>query len=139
MTIYVDASVVFSIVTIAVHSQRARRWIDTHPKMAATLWSIAEVTSAFAIKVRSGELTVNDRQSAELKLDEWLRRLGEPIDVLASDYAACRRLINTLDLPLRAPDALHLAVAQRSCSALATFDKGLADAAQAIGVPVVDL
>jgi len=38
---------------------------------------------------------------------------------------------------LRAPDAIHLAVADRLGATIATFDRGLAAAAEALGIPAV--
>ncbi|MDP1982792.1 MAG: type II toxin-antitoxin system VapC family toxin, partial [Sulfuritalea sp.] len=55
-----------------------------------------------------------------------------------ADYAGARDLIDMLpEVPLRAPDALHLAAA-RDCGAadFATADKTQADAATALGFTV---
>jgi predicted nucleic acid-binding protein len=47
-------------------------------------------------------------------------------------YAYVRRF----DLILRAPDALHIAIARRLDVALVTLDRRLANAAQALGITV---
>ena len=58
--------------------------------------------------------------------------------VLAEDIVASERLVRDLE-PLRAPDALHLAIALRLGFPVATFDQGLSTAAVAAGVGSVDL
>jgi predicted nucleic acid-binding protein len=55
---------------------------------------------------------------------------------------ACRHFgrnwfIRRLDLPLKAPDAIHIAIAQRVNAQLATFDQQMANAAGAVGHTVV--
>jgi predicted nucleic acid-binding protein len=48
-------------------------------------------------------------------------------------------MLRQLELKLRAPDAIHLAVAQRLKVAIATFDQPMAKAAHMLGIPVVDM
>jgi predicted nucleic acid-binding protein len=44
--------------------------------------------------------------------------------------------LRRLDLTLRTPDALNIAIAQRAGAAMATFDARMAEAAQALGLDV---
>lgn len=46
-------------------------------------------------------------------------------------------LLRRLDLPLRTPDALNIAMAQRVEAALATFDIQMARAARTLGLHVL--
>jgi predicted nucleic acid-binding protein len=46
-------------------------------------------------------------------------------------------MIRALDLSLRTPDAINLALALRVAEGLATFDRQLARAAEAKGMPVL--
>jgi uncharacterized protein len=41
-------------------------------------------------------------------------------------------------LPLRAPDAIHIAMAQRVGAALVTFDRRMAAAARALGIAAAE-
>ena len=56
-----------------------------------------------------------------------------------ADYELATRLVENFESGLRAPDALHLAIAQNNgVGALATGDKVLAEAAAALGLtPIV--
>ena len=49
------------------------------------------------------------------------------------------RVLRRLDLPLRTPDAINIAIAQRIDAALATFDDKMRAAATAIGVSIASL
>lgn len=51
-------------------------------------------------------------------------------------FIAAARLADNAALALRAPDALHLAIAMEIGAALCTLDKKLADAAAAVGAKV---
>jgi predicted nucleic acid-binding protein len=45
--------------------------------------------------------------------------------------------LRRLDLTLRTPDALNIAIAQRAASVLMTFDEKMAANAHALGTPLV--
>ena len=52
------------------------------------------------------------------------------------DLAAATMFLRRLDLPLRTPDALHIAIAQRLGATLVTFDRQMAASAHALGTAV---
>ena len=54
------------------------------------------------------------------------------------DLQDARRRIEPTEAPLRSGDALHLAAAADQGATLVTLDRALLDAAEAIGVRVVD-
>ena len=58
--------------------------------------------------------------------------------VLAEDVVIAQRLVRDLE-PLRAPDALHLAIAIRLQFPIATFDQGLSVAAVSAEIGIIDL
>jgi len=60
----------------------------------------------------------------------------ERIETTSADVFAAGGFIRRLDLNLRTPDAIHIAVCQRSDSVLATFDRRLAAAAENLGLAV---
>jgi predicted nucleic acid-binding protein len=53
-----------------------------------------------------------------------------------SDRSAADLFIRRLDLPLRAPDAINIAIAQRVGATLATFDDKMAECARTLGTNV---
>ncbi len=56
-----------------------------------------------------------------------------------SDLDDAQTMLRRLDLVLRAPDAINLAIAQRLGAELATFDIRMAECARALGIAVVAL
>jgi hypothetical protein len=68
----------------------------------------------------------------------WRAVMSLPVDITASDARPADIYARRFDLGLRAPDALHLAIARRLDATLVTLDRRLATAARELGVPVED-
>lgn len=81
--------------------------------------------------------TENERLAFEDAFDAWVRK-GRMLDFEPDLFAEARRLLHK-HRRLRAPDALHLAIAQSHGLKLATLDDVLKEAAIADGLEVVDL
>jgi predicted nucleic acid-binding protein len=79
----------------------------------------------------------SERERLDRDLDAWAALPTRLTAVAAEDFAFARTCIRTLESPLRAPDALHLAIASRQGYALATFDDNLADAGRELSLRVV--
>jgi len=63
-------------------------------------------------------------------------RTAKRVETVAADIAAAAEFIRRLDLNLRTPDAVNIAVAQRAGAILATFDTRMAESEAALGVAV---
>jgi uncharacterized protein len=64
--------------------------------------------------------------------------MTRPAEIHAVDVRLAAAYVRRFDLALRAPDALHLAVAERLDVPLVTLDRRLATAARELGVGVED-
>jgi uncharacterized protein len=139
LAIYLDTSVVMSMFIIDAHSHDARSWLarNTQP-LTFSDWTAAEFTSAAAVAARA-TLSPGVRASAEQAFSAWVALRGGALAVTSADVRQARVLMNSTREPLRASDALHLAVVQRTGDTLAAFDIGMARAATALGIPVEDL
>lgn len=138
MTAYADTSVLVSAFTRDDHTERIRAWLRTAPALIVSDWTAAEFSAAVRRQVRVGRLAKEGVASAEHLLDTLVRDARSFRHVLTEDLVDARRLVVRHE-PLRAPDALHLAVARRLSISLATLDLGQARAARAEGLDVVDL
>ena len=137
MNTYLDASVLVSALIQDDHTERAKRLTGAGMDLALSRWTLAEASSAFALNLRIGRLNASQHAEAERKLDGMIE--GNLIEqVLSTDFDAARKLVRR-QANLRAPDALHLAIVQRTRLTLATFDRRLADAARQAGVAVADI
>jgi predicted nucleic acid-binding protein len=70
-----------------------------------------------------------------MQFDTWLQGT-ERAETIHADVATAERALRRLDMNLRAPDALNIAIAQRIGATLMTFDDKMAACAKALGVPV---
>ncbi len=122
------------------HSRFVAGWLARSPR-AVTFsdWTVAEFTSVLGVVSRAGRIQTAARAAAEAALDTWIGQHGSALAVVSMDVRNARALMNQTGAPLRASDALHLAIARRTGHTLATFDIGMRRAAEDIGLPVEDL
>ncbi len=135
---YLDTNVLLTACLAEADSVRVRKWLDRVAGALVTSdWALAEFVSALGIKVRRGELTAVQADTAHsVLLTEFLPgvRLRETD---ADLVRATPLLLKEYELSLRAGDALHLAFCLRlKRCALATADQVLARAARHFGVAV---
>lgn len=112
---------------------------STQPTLLVSDFAFVEFASVIARKLRAKELTPDLALEAFTKFDLWRAAETKTVDLQSRDIAAATSFIRRLDLTLRAPDAMHLAMAQRIGGELATFDKKLAGSALILGIPTVTI
>ena len=135
MTLYLDTSVLVSLFQEDRHTPRTLAWVETVQTFVLSSWTATEFSSALAVKSRMRHLEDQDRRDLEMQLDHWLStRLV--LSVLDRDVVEARQLVRH-DMRLRAPDALHIAIARRNECELATLDQDMAAAATRLGLVVV--
>ena len=134
---YLDTSVIVSFFIDDIHATTSRNWAATQPSVALSEWTLTEFTSALSHLVRARTLSERERNIAELAFDRWAAG-GIVLEVPRERFQEARTLMR-MHPRLRAPDALHLAIARHAGLALATVDRDMKDAAVAEGMDVVDL
>jgi predicted nucleic acid-binding protein len=82
------------------------------------------------------DLTRDEGQLAFMHFDSWVARSASRQEITGRDIGAAERFLRRLDVNLRTPDAIHIAVAQRVAATLVTLDRGMAIAARALGMAV---
>lgn len=137
MTTYVDTSVIVSFFVLDDRATKARAWAASGARVVLSDWTLTEFTSALSHQVRLGALTDQERAAAETAFDRWKSRVVV-LGVERERFDEARVLMRA-HRRLRAPDALHLAIALSSGLGLATADQDMRDAAVAEGIVVVDL
>lgn len=137
MSYYLDASVLVALFVIDPASARAADYLSAHLAIVVVSdFGAAEFSSAVARRVRTGDLTREDGQLAFLNFDTWIARSARRHEITTADIAAADRILRRLDINLRTPDAIHIAITQRVGATLVTFDNGMAAAARALGMAV---
>jgi predicted nucleic acid-binding protein len=140
VTVYLDASFVVALITKDVFSERAERFLSTEmPALILSDYAAAEFASVVARRARTKELTKAGARAAFAALDQWALRATTRVETMAADVAAGSAFVRRLDLPLRMPDALNIAIARRMAATLATFDVQMASNAAVLGVAVAKI
>jgi predicted nucleic acid-binding protein len=130
---YLDTSVLIAALTPEANSAKVHDWLSGRAGLSISAWVRTEVSSALAIQMRTGRLSLEHRADAltvfNRLIDESL--VVEPVEARHFEIAA--RFVDQHELGLRAGDALHLAVASQRGLVLATLDHKLAEAGPKLG------
>ncbi len=133
---YIDASAVVAALAHGSAADRVWNWLEglEAGSLHASAWVGTEISSALAIKVRTGALTITQRQEIWTTYTIFASNSIAMVSIDDAQFDAAARYIDHVETGLRAGDALHLAVAQAHGLTLATLDKQMADAGPKLGV-----
>jgi uncharacterized protein len=136
--LYLDTSIIVAVTTPEAHSGRVRVWLGKQDitKLHVSRWTIAEYASALSIKTRTGQISPQLRADASAEFAKLTSATFIVEEIEVGHFIHATRLVENIDLGLRAPDGLHLAVSTSIGATLCTLDKKLADAATALGAKV---
>ena len=132
---YLDASVIVALFIEESLTKRARSAI-VNQRLIVSDFAVTELSSAVARRVRMGEITAGDAATLFGNVDAWVGRGAVMERLEPTDLAYATLLVRRLELGLRAPDAVHLAIVTRLNATLVTLDAKLAGAAAALGMAV---
>ena len=139
MSLYLDASFLVALLTEESLSSRAEAFVGTvSALLIVSDFAAAEFASSIARRVRNRETQVNEARIILAGFDAWCSSRSQPAEISPVDIAVATASVRRLDLPLRTPDAIHLAIAQRLGASLVTFDRTMARAARTLGIAVAD-
>jgi uncharacterized protein len=140
LTCYLDASVMLPILIKEPASTAVDAFMSTvQQQLWVSDFAAAEVASALSRLVRTGRLQATDGAARLSDFDVWRTAMTKPAEIHAVDVRLAGAYVRRFDLALRAPDALHVAMARRLDIPLVTLDRRLATAARELGVAVEEL
>jgi uncharacterized protein len=140
VTTYLDASVLVALFIQDALTPRADAFLrERTPLLTVSDFAAAECASAIARRVRTGRLTADEAREVFISLDAWVARATQRVETIPADVRAAEGYLRRLDLTLRTPDALNIAIAQRIGATLATFDKRMGASARALGMDLASL
>jgi uncharacterized protein len=140
--VYVDASALVKLYFPEPDSDALNQQLLGRRDLVASDLAVTEVVSSLARRRREGTLGLDVAQRAHRAL---LGHLEDGVFQRTELTPECHRVAERLllqlkQVPLRAADALHLALtAAADCATILTYDVRLAEAAQAMGFGVYPL
>jgi uncharacterized protein len=139
LIVYLDASVIVSIITFDANSERAGLFYGgLQALVLISDLANLEVCAVVSRELRSKRFSISYADRALSDFDA-MRVTSERWSHGAQDFMLADRFVRDYSTKLSAPDALHLAATKNAGAALATFDLRLARVARTYGVEVAGL
>lgn len=129
--IYLDTSVLVAALVHEAGTEIALRFLRSHAQQPWLIspWVSTELASALALQVSRGVISPAEAQESWRRFQVLLDHRLQNLPLAAEDFHSAAGLCLGEAPPLRAGDALHLALCLRLNLQRASFDHGLCKAA----------
>jgi uncharacterized protein len=137
--IYLDTSILISLVVPEPESESVERWFVGHRSKGMTIsdWSLVEFASALGVRVRQKGLKQGQAVKAQERLGATASECFTTVSPSRAAYVRAAELCSHHFTGLRAGDALHLAVAlDEGASSLVTLDRQMVAAVRSLQLPI---
>ncbi len=137
--IYLDTSFLAPLAIPESTSNSITAFVGRLPigELAVSHWTLVEFSSLIARKVRARELDAQGAARAAARVEATVEASFAVLLPSFGDFVLAKRYLGKFETGLRAPEALHLAIAfNRDATAFYTLDNRLIAAGKILDLPV---